>query len=137
MFEIINPLAGKPQSSIPAKPGAFMGKLIVLTSGDNASGVTHLLSVLKTQRPDTVFVGERTGGAATGATAGILFFLTLPHSKVKVRVPLQRQEITNSDQLNPRLGITPDILAPDTLLSTLTGTDPAMEAAVQYLKSEG
>ena len=136
-FEIINPLAGKPQSSIPAKPGAFMGKLIVLTSGDNASGVTHLLSVLKTQRPDTVFVGERTGGAATGATAGILFFLTLPHSKVKVRVPLQRQEITNSDQLNPRLGITPDILAPDTLLSTLTGTDPAMEAAVQYLKSEG
>ncbi|NQX94141.1 MAG: hypothetical protein HRT64_04345, partial [Erythrobacter sp.] len=133
MFEIVNPAVGKPASSIPAKEGAFTGKLIVLTSGDNASGVTHLLSVFKTQRPDTVFIGERTGGAATGATAGILLYLTLPHSGVKVRVPLQRQEITNSDQLDPRLGITPDILAPDTLTSTLAGTDPAMEAALAYI----
>lgn len=137
MFEIINPLAGKAKESIAAKPGAFTGKVIALTSSDNASGVTHLLSVLKTQRPDTVFIGERTGGAATGATAGILYYLTLPNSGAKVRVPLQRQEITNSDQLDPRMGITPDILAEDTLLSTLAGTDPAMEAAVAYLsKSE-
>jgi len=133
MFEIINPLAGKAKESIPAKRGAFTGKLIVLTSTDNASGVTHLLSVMRTQRPDTVFIGEKTGGAATGATAGILYTLTLPHSGVKVRVPLQRQEITNSDQLDPRGGITPDIAAPDTLLSTLAGTDPAMEAAVEYV----
>ncbi|MEL6737684.1 MAG: S41 family peptidase, partial [Pseudomonadota bacterium] len=87
MFEIINPFVGKPADSIPAKPGAFGGRLIVLTSGDNASGVTHLLAAIRTQR-EAVFIGERTGGAATGATAGILAYLTLPHSGVKVRVPL-------------------------------------------------
>ena len=131
-------MAGKPADSVPAKSGAFKGRLIALTSGDNASGVTHLLSVLKTQRPDTVFIGERTGGAATGATAGILYYLTLPNSEVKVRVPVQRTVITRADQLDPRGGITPDILAPDTLLSTLTGTDPAIEAAVRYLgKAKG
>lgn len=132
MFEIINPLAGKPPASIPAKQGAFKGRLVVLTSGDNASGVTHLLAALKTQREAT-FIGERTGGAATGATAGILFYLTLPHSGVKVRVPLQRTLITKADQLDPRLGITPDILAPDTRVSTLLGTDPAMQAAMDYI----
>ncbi|MEO0590074.1 MAG: S41 family peptidase [Pseudomonadota bacterium] len=134
MFEIISPLVGKPADSIPPKPGAFGGTLIVLTSGDNASGVTHFLAALKTQR-ESVFIGERTGGAATGATAGILAFLTLPHSGVKVRVPLQRTVITNADQLDPRLGITPDILAPDTRISTLAGTDPAMEAALAYIEN--
>ncbi|MEL7318347.1 MAG: S41 family peptidase, partial [Pseudomonadota bacterium] len=133
LFEIINPFVGKPAKSIPAKPGAFKGKVIVLTSTDNASGVTHLLSVLRTQRPDTVFIGEKTGGASTGATAGILFYLNLPHSGAKVRVPLQRTVITQADKLDPRGGITPDIRAEDTLLSTLAGTDPAMEAAVAYL----
>lgn len=133
LFEIINPFVGKPAESIPAKPGAFKGKVIVLTSTDNASGVTHLLSVLRTQRPDTVFIGEKTGGASTGATAGILFYLNLPHSGAKVRVPLQRTVITQADKLDPRGGITPDIRAEDTLLSTLAGTDPAMEAAVAYL----
>ncbi|MEM6857476.1 MAG: S41 family peptidase [Pseudomonadota bacterium] len=133
MFEIINPFVGKPAASIAAKPGAFGGQLIVLTSGDNASGVTHLLAAIKTQR-EAVFIGERTGGAATGATAGILAYLTLPHSGVKVRVPLQRTVITNGDQLDPRLGITPDILAEDTRMSMLAGTDPAMEAAIAYLE---
>ena len=132
MFEVINPMVGKPRVSIPAKDGAFGGRLIVLTSGDNASGVTHMLAVIRTQREAT-FVGEPTGGAATGATAGILFFLTLPHSGVKVRVPLQRTVITNAEELNPRLGITPDILAPDTRASTLLGTDPALDAAMQIL----
>ncbi|MEM7702684.1 MAG: S41 family peptidase [Pseudomonadota bacterium] len=133
LFEIVNPFAGKPAESVPAKPGAFKGKLIVLTSTDNASGVTHLLSVLRTQRPDTVFFGEKTGGASTGATAGILFTLNLPNSGAKVRVPLQRTVIAQAEKLDPRGGITPDILAEDTLLSTLAGTDPAMEAAVAYL----
>ena len=132
MFEIINPLAGKPADSIPAKQGAFGGRLIVLTSGDNASGVTHLLATIRTQREAT-FIGEPTGGAATGATAGILFYLTLPHSGVKVRVPLQRTVIAGADQLNARLGITPDILAPDTRVSTLLDTDPAMEAALDFI----
>ncbi|MEO1729345.1 MAG: S41 family peptidase [Pseudomonadota bacterium] len=136
MFEIINPLVGKPAESIAAKDGAFTGKLIVLTSGDNASGVTHLLATLRTQRDNAVFVGEPTGGAATGATAGILFYLTLPHSGVKVRVPLQRTLIAYADQLNPRGGITPDILAPDTRFSTLAGTDPAMEAALAYIAKD-
>ncbi|MEO0463913.1 MAG: S41 family peptidase [Pseudomonadota bacterium] len=132
MFEITNPLAGKPPASIAAKPGAFKGRLIVLTSSDNASGVTHLLSVLRTQR-DATFIGERTGGAATGATAGILAFLTLPNSKAKVRVPLQRTVIAKAQDLDPRGGITPDILAPDTATSVLAGVDPAMIAALDFI----
>lgn len=133
MFEIIEPAVGKPPLSIPARNGAFTGRLIVLTSTDNASGVTHLLATLRTQRPGTVFIGERTGGAATGATAGVLLYLTLPNSQIRVRVPLQRTVIAGAERLDPRLGITPDILAPDTLMSTLAGIDPAMEAALAYL----
>ena len=37
-----------------------------------------------------IFVGEPTGGNPGGATAGIIFFVKLPNSGIKVRVPVQR-----------------------------------------------
>ena len=42
------------------------------------------------------FIGEKTGGAPTGATAGVIFFLELPASGIKVRVPAQRTVIANA-----------------------------------------
>ncbi|MEL6239223.1 MAG: S41 family peptidase [Pseudomonadota bacterium] len=132
MFEIINPLAGKPPASIAAKPDAFRGRLIVLTSSDNASGVTHALATIRSQR-EAVFIGEATGGAATGATAGMIAFLKLPHSGISVKVPLQRTIIANAQGLDPRRGIEPDIFAPDTRESTFSGVDPAMEAALAHI----
>ena len=51
----------------------FNGKLLVLTSKNNSSGSTNLLSILK-KRPNPTFVGEQTGGSVEGPNAGVLFF---------------------------------------------------------------
>ncbi|MEM9233992.1 MAG: S41 family peptidase, partial [Pseudomonadota bacterium] len=131
-YKVISRRAGAPGGPLKPKRDAFTGELVLLTSTDNASGVTHLLAALKGAGRGT-FVGEPTGGSATGATAGIIMYLNLPESGITVRVPLQRTVIANGDQFDPRLGITPDILAEDTKESFFAGADPALEAAKSFL----
>lgn len=115
-------------STLTPRPNAFEGQLILLTSQNNASGSTHLLSFIKAQNPDAILIGEPTGGSAEGATAGILFTLTLPESGIKMRVPAM-QSFVNNDGFEPGLGMSPDIDAPLTIAAFLDSQDPAMEAA--------
>ncbi len=109
---------------------AFDGKLILLTSEQNSSGSTHLLAFIKDQNPNAILVGERTGGSAEGATAGIIFTLTLPESGIKMRVPAM-QSFMNIKSFAPGLGIFPDIEAPMTAEAFLEGRDPALEKALE------
>ena len=89
-------------------PGAFDGDVFVLMSAANGSGVTHLLAALSFSDHVTL-VGQKSGGAPTGATAGILFTLTLPNSGIKVRVPTQRTLIARADELPPDDGLEPEV----------------------------
>ncbi|MEO0574891.1 MAG: S41 family peptidase [Pseudomonadota bacterium] len=131
-YKVVSKRAGAPAGVIKPQRRAFDGELVLLTSYDNASAVTHLLSALKSAGRGT-FIGEPTGGAATGATAGVIVFLKLPNSGTVVRVPLLRTVMVNAEQFDPRLGITPDIEAIDTLQSFLAETDPALDAAKRHL----
>lgn len=113
---------------------AFEGQLILLTSAANSSGSTHLLAFIKDQNPDAILIGERTGGNAEGATAGILFTLTLPNSGIKMRVPAM-QTFMNIESFTPGLGVSPDIDAPMTVQAFLNGADPAYEKALSLIET--
>ena len=69
----------------PAKY-AFDGKIIALTSHGNSSGSTNLLANIQALGRSTL-IGEKTGGSAQVTTAGLLFTLTLPESKITTRIP--------------------------------------------------
>ena len=134
-YEIIEPAAGAAPGPITPAEHAFDGEIVLLTSSSNASGLTHLIANLKTAGVAT-FVGEKTGGAPTGATAGIIYFLELPGSGIRLRVPAQRTVIANAGGLPARDGIEPDVYAPETVESWLNGRDPALEAALERLGLE-
>ncbi|MDY7099340.1 MAG: S41 family peptidase [Pseudomonadota bacterium] len=106
---------------------AFDGKLIILTSSGNSSGSTNILAHLAS-RPDTITVGEKTGGSAEGPTAGVIFFLTLPESKARLRIPMFRQW-NNTESFETGMGITPAIEAPMTVRDFIANRDPALEKA--------
>lgn len=108
----------------------FDGRLILLTSRNNASGSAHLLAFIKDQNPGVVLIGERTGGNAEGATAGILFTLTLPESGIRMRVPAM-QSFMNISSFERGFGISPDIEAPMTVEAFLADQDPALEKALE------
>lgn len=112
---------------------AFTGKLIVLTSNSNSSGSTNLLSALQSTGRATM-VGEKTGGSKEGVTAGLLFTLTLPESKITTRVPFFRYT-NNVKSFVEGMGVTPDVFAPMTVEAFLRKGDPALEAAKQIAAS--
>ena len=111
----------------PSKLG-FDGELIILTNRTNSSGSTNIIATLDHLR-DVTLIGEKTGGNPTGATAGTIFFLTLPESGFVLRIPVIRAEINSGDRPDG-VGLVPDILAPDTVTSVRAGTDPALKAAL-------
>ena len=113
---------------------AFNGELIILTSNANSSGSTNLIATLKSHA-DVTLIGEKTGGSAEGATAGVLFYLTLPESKIKTRLPLFMQ-YNNVSSFEKGLGVSPDIVAKTTVAGFRVGQDVAYEKAVEYLKLE-
>jgi hypothetical protein len=108
---------------------AFKGRLIVLTSRNNSSGSTILLSVLKS-RPNTTFIGEPTGGSVEGPTAGVLLFLKLPASGITTRVPMFRY-FNDVEQFEPGMGIKPDALVSTTKHDFINGVDSALQAAIK------
>ncbi|MEM1052082.1 MAG: S41 family peptidase [Pseudomonadota bacterium] len=111
---------------VPAD-AAFEGELIILTSSQNSSGSTNLISIL-TGQERTKLIGEPTGGSAEGPTAGLLFTLTLPESGIRTRIPLFRYR-NNVAEFEPGLGVSPDISAALTVKAFRAGRDPALEAA--------
>lgn len=114
--------------TIKPKKNVFKGKLIVLTSDENSSGSTHLLGLF--QRKDrAVLVGERTGGSPDGATAGVIFFLTLPESKIRARVPAVRYTADMGEGFEPGTGVTPDVLVERNVADFRASRDAALEQA--------
>ena len=110
-------------------PQRFPGQITVLIGPFNASGATMLLAVLR-EHSEVRYVGEATAGSAEGPTAGLIFFLTLPASGIRVNVPVFDQR-TSVERFVPGMGVAPDVLVPETIADVLAGRDAALEAALQ------
>ncbi len=125
-----NPLDLQPIA--PASP-TFKGHVIALSDASNASGVTMMLARLKELRSVEI-VGEPTGGSAEGPTAGTLFFVELPNSKIRVRVPYYRQYLDVSS-FEPGLGVTPDLAVTPTRADFFAGKDTVLDVALSRARA--
>ncbi|MFK7888468.1 MAG: peptidase S41, partial [Gammaproteobacteria bacterium] len=74
-------------------------------------------------------VGELTGGNIAGPTAGVLFTLALPESKIRLRLPIVRT-ITGYDAADSGRGVSPDVRVTLTVSDVRAGRDRALEIAL-------
>ncbi len=125
-------VAGPAPTPVEPLPHAFTGEVVILTSPTNASGVTHMLANLANHGGFT-FVGDKTGGAPTGATANVIFFLKLPESGIVIRLPVQRTLIAGRESLPQRDGLAPDVPVPQTAEDYFNGIDRTFEVAKEAL----
>jgi C-terminal processing protease CtpA/Prc len=109
-------------------PGAFHGRVTVLTSPVNASGATMVIAKLRDLGRATL-IGGPCGGSADGATAGRIFNLKLQASGIAVRIPVAFNQM-NVDRFDPRGGVQPDRLVEETVEDFRSGRDVVMEAAL-------
>jgi C-terminal processing protease CtpA/Prc len=114
----------------PLEP-VFRGRLIALCGPANASGATLFLAELQTRRT-VALMGEPTGGSVAGPTAGIILFLPLPNTGIKVRIPAVRSVTGLAG--SPDGGLMPDVLVRPELDDVLSGRDVVLQAAVELIR---
>lgn len=103
----------------------FSGKVYVLINGGSFSASCLLASSLKSN-PKVTFVGEETGGGFNTTVAGLLPVLTLPNSKLPLRIGLMDVRTTNQTEVIGH-GIYPDKEIIPTLSDRLENKDPEMD----------
>jgi C-terminal processing protease CtpA/Prc len=109
---------------------AFAGPVFVLMNGGSFSTTAEFLSVTHANRRATL-IGEEAGGGYYGPMGGVTLTLTLPHSGLRVRVPLQRYELAISGFSPASRGAPADIVIRPTIQDRLANRDPVMARALR------
>ena len=109
----------------PRKKNHFDGSLYFITGGNSFSATTLLLHQLRRQS-NVMVVGEETGGGAYGNSAWMIPEVTLPHTRIRYRLPLFRL-VMDKEALASGRGILPDIEVRATAASIRKGIDVKSE----------
>jgi Peptidase family S41 len=115
------------------KKNNYSGNVYVLTSGPTFSASSLFCNAIKGQAGITL-VGEETGGGRYGNTGIVIPDIKLPHTGVRVRLPLFKLVQVNHGQAKGT-GIIPDILVPPSYDAMLKGYDKKMEVIKEIIKS--
>ena len=107
------------------KKNNYEGQVYVLTGGPTFSASAIVCNVLKGQEGITL-LGEETGGGWYGNNGIMIPDIKLPHTGVRVRLPLFRLVQYNHTAIKGT-GIPPDVLVPTSYDALLKGYDKKME----------
>jgi len=115
-------------------PYNFKGKIYVIINGGSFSASCLLAASLKANK-NVTFVGEETGGGFNSTVAGILPVLTLPNSKLPLRLGLMDIKTINQTEVFGH-GIFPDKEIIPTLKDKMDNKDPETEWIMNEIKSK-
>ena len=113
----------------------FTGKVYMLTSGYTASATSDFAALVDYHNLATV-VGEESGGSYVGNTSNYEFIITLPHSKIRMQVPLARYLLNVGDYPHKGRGVIPDYQVSQTIEDWMTGRDTQLEFTLDLIRSE-
>ncbi len=115
----------------PLKP-TYKGKVYVLINGRSFSGSGETTSLMHSHKK-AVFVGEECGAGYYGNTSGIMPTLTLPHTKLRIRIPMVRYHMAVSGYDYPDRGIIPDYPFSRSVEDHLKGRDTEMDYVLSLI----
>jgi hypothetical protein len=117
----------------PVRKLAYKGNLFFLMNGASFSAATSVLAKSLDAGVGT-FVGEACGGAYWGDFAGHFKTVTLPHSRIQVRIPLKK--LTHAVDLTRANGFTiePDIDVTPSYEDLLNGQDYTLNQTLLVIR---
>lgn len=118
----------------PKKKHHYSGHIYILIGGYTYSASVLVLNAVRDQHNVTI-VGEPSGGAAYGNTAMIIPDVTLPHTRVRFRLPLFRLVIDKNIPKNGK-GVEPDVYIGVTPETIRKGVDVKMNKALGLIKAD-
>ncbi len=117
----------------PKQKNHFDGKIYVLINGPSFSATTIFCNAVKGQANITL-AGEETGGGWYGNSGLLISDITLPNTKLRVRLPFFKIVQFNHTIKNGR-GVAPDLFIPPTVDGVIKGIDRKMEIVKGLIKS--
>lgn len=117
----------------PAKNN-FKGKVYFLIDGGGVSTTSEVASIAKENKMG-VFIGEEVGGKYAGDNGGVLGWVELPNTKIKVRIALVEYELAVTGD-NEGYGVRPDYGAYTKIEDIVLNKDKAMELAISLIRKE-
>lgn len=118
----------------PQQP-TFTGEVYVLIDGGSFSGSGETTSMMHFHKR-AVFVGEECGAGYYGNTSGFMPTLTLPNTKLRVRIPMMRYVMAVSGYKYQDRGIIPDFPFQRTIEDYLTNKDTEIEFVLNLIKQK-
>ncbi|MEJ7738881.1 MAG: S41 family peptidase [Chitinophagaceae bacterium] len=118
----------------PKKKNHFNGNTYLIIGGNSFSATTLFANALKGQE-NVLLVGEETGGGAYGNSAWLIPDVTLPNSRLRMRLPKFRMVISKAAVKDGR-GVQPDVFVGPSLESIRNGIDPKMEKVRELIKTK-
>ncbi len=115
----------------PKKKNHYNGEVYVLTNGPTFSASTLFCNAIKGQ-PGIQLLGEETGGGWYGNNGIMIPDITLPHTHVRVRLPLFR--LVQYNHIDKKgTGVMPDIYVPPNYAALLKGVDKKMQVVKELI----
>ena len=127
---LLNRATGKTHQ--PAKRNHFNGKVFVITNGGSFSASAIFASIVQ-QHGRAKTIGRETGGGRNGCNAFVSPMLTLPHTQVRVRMPMFKI-VLDIPTLDIGHGVMPDYPVEFTFNDANKGRDLDMEKALELIK---
>ena len=118
----------------PKKKNHYNGNVYVLISGPTFSASTLFCNAVKGQ-DNVKLIGEETGGGWHGNSGLMIPDITLPVTKLKVRLPLFKLVQYNHTPKNGK-GVAPDIYVPPTVEAVRKNIDRKMEYVKQLINAQ-
>ncbi|MCK0130125.1 S41 family peptidase [Flavobacteriaceae bacterium F08102] len=110
----------------------FKGKLYVLINGNSFSASSIISTNLQATKR-AVFVGEETGGAYNGTVAGLMKYVELPNSKVRMNFGMIQIESPFKTDVDG-YGVKPDIKIIPTPADRAQGIDPELKWVLKNIQ---
>ena len=119
---------------LPKKSTHYNGKLYVLTAGPTFSAAALFCNAIKGQE-NIKLLGEETGGGWYGNDGIMIPDITLPNTKVSVRLPLFR--LVQYNHISEKgTGVTPDVYIGTSYDALIHGYDKKMRVAKQMIMNQ-
>lgn len=110
----------------------YNGQVWVLTGGYSFSAAAMFMANVKGQSNVTL-VGEETGGGYYGINGGFIPLVTLPHTRLRMRLPLHRI-VTKSSVAQNGSGVPPDVQVAPTAESIRQNRDVKTEKVRELIR---
>lgn len=110
----------------------FNGDVYILTNGFSFSATGEITSFIKNSNR-AVFTGEEVGRNANQNISGTTRILTLPNTKIRIRIPVELFKL-NVNHKNAGHGVIPDYNIRPSITDKINGTGVEMEYALELIK---